>query len=237
MDSQTQKNLLNLVKKNYDEVAEEFDKSRNRNLEPLWSELIKICENAKDGHRILDVGCGNGRLLKAFKNKKIYYLGVDNSEEIIKIAKAKYPKNKFVSGDISDLGQIPEINFNYVFAVAVLHHIPGKKLRLKALKQLKNKINKNGKIIITAWNMWPHKRFRKLIFKFALLKLIKKNPRLGGTGKMDFGDIIFDGFNKISQRYYHAFTKFGLWRLSKKAGLKVERIYKDKFNYYAILKK
>lgn len=230
MDSQTQKNLLSLVSRNYDEVAEEFDKSRSKYSEPLWSELAKLAGQVKNSGRVLDVGCGNGRLLEIIGKKKIIYLGVDNSQNIINIAKAKYPNYKFVLGNILELSQLPDINFNYVFCVAVLHHLPGKDLRLKALKQLKNKISDEGKIIITAWNMWSQAKFRKLIIKFFLLKLLKKN-------NMDFGDIIFEGFSKFSKRYYHAFTKLELRRLGRKAGLKTERIYKDKFNYYAVFKK
>ena len=92
----------------------------------------------------------------------------------------------------------------------------------------------DGKIIIAVWNLWGQKKFKKLVFKFALLKLIKKN-------KMDIGDILFDWKNSkgeiVSRRYYHAFTKRELKKIIKKAGLKIEKIYKDKFNYYAVLKK
>ena len=56
---------------------------------------------------------------------------------------------------------------------------------------------------------------------------------------MDFGDILFDWKNsqgeKTSKRYYHAFKKGELKRVIKKAGLKIEKIYKDKYNYYALL--
>jgi len=235
MDSQTQKNLLEIVKQNYEEIAEEFSQSRGRFSEPLWSGLVKICQNIKDGDKILDVGCGNGRLLEIIKDKKIKYVGVDNSERILKIAQAKYgsPDTLFKPGDILNLGEISELNFDYVFSNAVLHHIPGRDLQIKALKQLKNKIRPEGKIIITVWNLWNNsskKDFKKLIAKFSILKLLKKN-------KMDWGDVVFSGFNAKSKRYYHAFTMIGLRKIIKKSGLKIEKLHKDKYNYYAVLGK
>jgi len=237
MDKQTQKNLLNIVRRNYEEIAADFSETRKRHLEPLWSEFVKIGKQVKKNDKILDVGCGNGRLLEIIGKKDINYLGVDSNQELINIAKQRFSRNKFVVGDILDLGQIKDINFNYVFCVAVFHHLPGKNLRIKALRQLKNKVSQDGRIILTVWNLWSQPKFRKLIFKFTLLKLIKKNPRYSGTGKMDFGDILFSGFNAQAQRYYHAFTKFGLRKIIKKSGLKIEKLYKDKYNYYAILKK
>lgn len=231
MDKQTQKNLLNIVKKNYEEISDQFNQTRRKY---LWPELLKLTKSVKNGNKILDAGCGNGRLLETFKNKRIQYLGIDNSIELIKHARAKYPKQKFIINDILALGKIPEINFDYVFCIAVLQHIPSKDLRIAALRQLKNKVKPDGKIIIIVWNLWSQAKFRKLILKFAVLKLIKKN-------KMDFGDILFDWKNSagqvISRRYYHAFTKRQLKKIIKKAGLKINKIYKDKYNYYAILKK
>jgi 2-polyprenyl-3-methyl-5-hydroxy-6-metoxy-1,4-benzoquinol methylase len=233
MDKQTEKELLKIVKKNYKEIANEFNNTRKRKPENLWSGLIEISKNIKNTESVLDVGCGNGRLIDIIGNKKINYLGIDNCSKIIKIAKKNYPEKKFKTADILDLGSLKELNFDYVFLNAVLHHIPGKKLRIQALKQLKNKINKDGKIIITVWNLWngnSKKNFKKLIIKFFFLKLLKKN-------NMDFGDIIFPGFKNKSKRYYHAFTKRSLKKIFKKAGLKIEKIYKDKHNYYAILTK
>ncbi len=231
MNKQTEKNLLDTVKKNYSEISDQFNNTRKKH---LWPELIKLTKNVKNNDKILDAGCGNGRLLEAFKDKKIKYLGFDNSVELIEYAQKKYPKQKFLVNDILDLGKIPEINFNYVYCIAVLQHIPGKKLRVAALKQLKNKITEDGKIIITTWNLWSQTKFRKLIFKFWLLRLIKKN-------KMDFGDILFDWKNPagqaLSRRYYHGFTKRELKKTAKKAGLKTNKIYKDKYNYYVILEK
>jgi 2-polyprenyl-3-methyl-5-hydroxy-6-metoxy-1,4-benzoquinol methylase len=237
MNKQTQKELLDIVKSNYEAVADEFNETRKKY---LWPELLNLAETVKDGDKILDAGCGNGRLLKAMQDKKIDYLGVDNSENLIAKAweefadediKAKY---EFRNGNILELANFPELNFDYIFSIAVLHHFPGTDLRVQALKQLKNKISQNGKIIITAWNLWSQPKYRTLIIKFFLLKLIGKN-------KMDMGDILFDWKNTKgeikSRRYYHAFTKRELKKTIYKAGFKIEKIYKDKYNYYLILKK
>ena len=230
MNKQTRDKILEIVKRNYDEIADHYNETRKKHLLPLWKEIFNIASVVKNGQRVLDIGCGNGRLLGAFENKNIKYLGIDNNEKLIEHARKNYPGKNFRVGDILELGKIPEINFDYVFSMAVLHHVPGKKMQIDALKQLRNKIKQDGKIIITVWNLWDQKKFRKQILKYALLKLIKKN-------KMDFGDILFPGFNAQSYRYYHAFTRGGLKKIARKAGLKVERIFNDKFNYYLILKK
>lgn len=228
MKKQIQNEILKIVEKNYSEIAEEYSQTRKK---MIWPSLDEILKNVKDGQKILDVGCGSGRILDVIKEREIDYLGVDKCESMLEFSKKNYPDFKFIQGDILELGKISEIDYDYVFCIAVLHHLPGMDLRVKALKQLKNKIKKDGKIIITVWNLWDEKKYSKLIWKFWLLKFFKKN-------KMDFGDILFDwaGPNNInSKRYYHAFTKQELKKICKLAGLKIEKLFKDKHNYYLII--
>lgn len=236
MDKNTQQELLRIVEKNYNDIADDFHETRKKY---LWPELLNLTNEVKNGDSILDVGCGNGRLLEAFKEKKIKYIGIDQSEELIKIAEKYYKSDprfsvsdfQFRVANILELGKIPQMNFDHVFSIAVLHHLPGEKLRVDALKQLKNKIKNDGKIILTAWNLWPQKKYRKLILKFFILKLIGKN-------KMDFGDIVFNWKGEEGKkRYYHAFREKELKKLIKKAELKIEKSYKDRYNYYLVLKK
>lgn len=228
MDKQTQQELLKIVEKNYNDIAEDFHETRKKY---LWPELLNLTSEVKNGDSVLDVGCGNGRLLEAFKDREVKYLGVDNSEELIKFAKEQYPDREFSVANILELGKVPQMNFDHVFSIAVLHHLPGEKLRVDALKQLKNKVKNDGKIILTVWNLWPQKKFFKLIIKFFLLKLIGKN-------KTEFGDIVFNWKGIVGKRrYYHAFREKELKDIAKKAELKIEKIYKDKYNYYLVLKK
>jgi len=234
MDKQTQKELLDIVERNYEEIAEQYNETRKKHLQPLWNGLIKIAKEVKEGDSVMDIGCGNGRLLEAFLGRKINYLGIDKNEKLLSLAKKNYPNYEFIIGDILELGKIPVLDFDYVFLVAMFHNLPGKNLRLQALKQIRNKIKNDGQAVIIAWNMWSQKKFRKVIWKYFLLKLIKKN-------KMDFGDILFNWKNSqgeaVSQRYYHAFRKREFKKLVRRSGLKIKKLYKDKFNYYLVLKK
>jgi SAM-dependent methyltransferase len=234
MKKETAKNLLDLVKQNYEEIAADFDVTRRK---ALWPEIKNLAAAVKPGLRVLDAGCGNGRLLGAFKNKPIEYLGVDSSEKLIKAARKNYPDNKFVVGDILKLDAIPDDNFDYIFCLAVLQHIPSEKLRRRALEEMRNKLSPDGQIIISVWNLWSSvwgkKRYRRLIFKNWLLKLGRKN-------RLDFGDMIFPWKNSLgeetSARYYHAFIKREFKRLARRSGLKFVQLKKDKFNYWLILK-
>jgi tRNA (uracil-5-)-methyltransferase TRM9 len=230
MNKDTQKELLRIVRKNYEDEARTFDETREK---PIWPPLLGMLKQVEMGASVLDVGCGNGRLLKILAEHNVKYVGVDQSEALINICQGKYPEYKFTVEDILNLGELPEYDFDYVYCIAVLQHLPGVDLRLQALKQLKNKIKPGGKIVLSVWNMWPQEKYRKMIYKFALLKLVGKN-------KTDWQDILFDWRapnGQMSKRYYHAFRQSELKKLFKKAGLRIEKIFKDDYNYYAVLTK
>lgn len=232
MKSKVKKNLLKIVRENYQSISDHFSKTREKFPKP---ELLRLAKEVESKSKVLDVGCGNGKLVKHLP-ENIEYLGLDTNENFIKIASEKYPNEtiQFRFGDCLELNQEPEVNFDWVFCLAVLHHIPSFDLRVKALKQLRNKVNKEGKIVLTVWNLYKSKKYRKLIFKFWLLKLI-------GKSEMEKGDILFSWKNpkgeQVSQRYYHAFTKRELKKTCKKSKLKIEKIYKKDFNFYIILKR
>lgn len=221
---------MRIVRKNYEDDARTFDETREKFILPPLSDFLNKVEL---GVKVLDVGCGNGRTLKILTERHAKYIGVDQSESLIKICQDKYPEYKFAVEDILNLGELPDYDFDYVFCIAVLQHLPGKDLRVQALKQLKNKIKVGGKIILTVWNMWPLEKYRKMIYKFSLLKIFGKN-------KMDWNDVLFDWRapnSQMSKRYYHVFYRGELKKLVKKSGLKIKKIFKDNFNYYLVLTK
>jgi 2-polyprenyl-3-methyl-5-hydroxy-6-metoxy-1,4-benzoquinol methylase len=229
MDKTTKQDLLDIVKNNYEQMAADFSTSRQK---LFWPELQKLAIPVKAGDRVLDLGCGQGRLLEIFKDRSIDYLGLDQSASLIKIAKINYPTFNFQVLNLESIDKLSERNFNYIFCVAVLHHIPGTEERVVVLRKMAEKLAPGGQIIISVWNLWNRRKFLKLILKFWL-------QRISGRHKMDRGDILFPwgGKEGVGTRYYHAFTGGELKKISRSANLKIEKLYKDRFNYYLVLKK
>jgi len=228
MKKDVQIKLLKIVHDNYRDIAAQFDVTRKKY---IWPELAKVLSGLKDGDSLLDVGCGNGRLIENLGNKNISYLGVDNSEELIKLAKINYPEQNFKVLDILKLETLTQ-KFDLVISVAVLHHLPSQELRLEALKKLKSVTTPGGQIIFSVWKLWSNKKYKKYLWQNIWQKLTFKS-------NLDFGDLLFPWKNNrgeaVSERYYHAFTKRGLKRLLNLAGLKNCKLYSDQHNYWVVI--
>ena len=181
----------------------------------------------KDGDRVLDLGCGNGRLLLVLREKKIDYIGVDISEKLIKIAKKNFPDKKFQL--VSPLNfPFPENYFDKVFCIRVLPHIPSQELRLSFLKKIFKILKPQGILILSCWYLWNFKNKKNLflVIRNCLLKIL-------GRSKLDFGDALVPWQNKI-MRYYHFFTQSGLKKLVRGAGFKIKEVWESNFDIFLI---
>ena len=130
MNSKTAKNLLQKVKQNYETIARTFSDSRFR----IWPELKKFQKYLRPNNKVLDLGCGNGRLYELFKNQKINYTGADNCQTLVSLAKKKHPNVKFISADALNL-PFKDNQFDAIFSIAMFHQIPSYELREKALRE------------------------------------------------------------------------------------------------------
>ncbi len=229
MDLEYAKFILEKTKENYNLIAEEFSATRKE----IWEELEFLFKDLKEGEKVLDLGCGNGRWYKVFKEKGVDYFGVDNSEKLIQIAKENFPEAKFFVGDALNL-PFPENFFDKIYSIALLHHIPSEEFRIKVLNEAKRVLKKRGILVLTCWKIH---RLREIfaLLKYTLLKLI-------GKSKLDFKDV-FLLWGKKTLRYYHCFSKRELEKLIKKAGFEIleSGVVKNKRgnrkNYYLICKK
>lgn len=65
--------------------------------------LLKISGDFS-GKKILDFGCGKGDLYEFIKKRdiSINYCGIDVNENLIKLAKSKYPETEFIAVDLEE---------------------------------------------------------------------------------------------------------------------------------------
>jgi ubiquinone/menaquinone biosynthesis C-methylase UbiE len=206
----------------YDQMADKFSNTRKN----FWGDLAFISDYVKDGDRILDYGCGNGRLLEILKDKNIEYIGLDISQKLIDLAKAKYPERVESFFKISSLSSLafPDDFFNRIISVAVFHHFPEKYAKEMA-KELFRITKPDGTLIVTVWNLWQKKR-RKNIFNFtAILGKIFQKGEYRGFG---FRDILVPFQNNqggVFKRYHRVYTIRSLAEVFLFAGFEVEKCF------------
>jgi len=229
MEKEYAKYLLKKTKDDYNLIADDFSRTRSF----AWEELRPLAQHTIPGEKILDLGCGNGRLLQIFKGMNIEYFGVDSSEKLIKIAKEKYPKKKFQVADALNL-PFPGNFFDKIYSIAVLHHIPSTEFRFQFLKEARRVLKPEGLLILTVWNLWQRQNW-KLLLKFNLSKL-------SGKSKLDFNDV-FVTWRKTIKRYIHCFTLKELSSFTEKIGFQIkdsgylDRGKTKKANIYLIVEK
>lgn len=225
MKEEIVKKILNDTEAGYDLISEKFSQTRNR----FWSELEFINKFAKNGDKVLDFGCGNGRLLDLIKDKDIDYVGVDVSNELIGLAKKNiiltqgFKRVNFlkIENDFKRL-PFPAEYFGAIYSIAVFHHLPGHELRLDNAKELFRLLAPGGYIVITVWDLWQsgHKKnYKKNIIENWKNKILQKS-------ELDWNDcwITFaDNKGETFGRFHHAFTIWSLKSLFKKSGFKVLR--------------
>jgi len=202
--------LIEKTKKDYNLIAKDFSEKRKK----IWEELMFLFKDLKEGERILDLGCGNGRWFKLFKEKRVKYIGVDNSEKLIEIAKRNFPEGNFILAEATSL---PFRNnfFDKVYCIAFLHQVPSSFFRKKVLSEVKRVLKPEGKLILTVWKIFRLKE-KLLLLKYTIFKIL-------GRSKLDWKDI-FIPWGKKTSRYYHCFSQKELEKLIKETNFEILKI-------------
>jgi SAM-dependent methyltransferase len=78
--------------------------------------------DAKQGDRILDIGCGTGDILNSLPH--VQYAGFDINEKYIATAKGRFEgRGEFVCASLKEYNLRGETSFDIVLATGVLHHL------------------------------------------------------------------------------------------------------------------
>lgn len=127
----------------YDKLAEKYDSDRFEN---TYGKFIDFQERrildrllADKKETILDLACGSGRFMN-YAN-----VGVDASEEMLKIASEKYPDKTFHLSDAEHI-PIPDNTFDTIITFHFFMHLDHSKVQ-KVLNECHRVLKNNGRII------------------------------------------------------------------------------------------
>lgn len=194
----------------FDEIAEHFDKTRNR----LWDEVVDFLSDL-DGI-IIDLGCGNGRHSVKAKELGLNFVCLDISKKLLNIAKDKTGNvGSYVRSGLKNLPFRKE-SFDNAIYIAALHHLSDG--RIGSLKECKRVLKKRGKIMISSWareqDRWDLEE--------------DESETMVPWHKPD---------GTIVDRYYYLYRLNELSEDVKKSGLKVLDEFRSESNNYVIAEK
>jgi len=176
----------------------------------LWPEekmIFKEYETYISGKRLLDIGCGGGRIIPALKALTQDYVGIDYSEGMIKACQEKFKSLKFIHCDASDLAVFDDESFDFVLFTFNGIDCMSHEKRIKILREI-HRILKYGGVFafsshnlddrrhVTAFNIFDINIFNNIRNIHSYLKVRKHQIRtetyailsdpLGGFGALTY---------------------------------------------------
>jgi SAM-dependent methyltransferase len=158
-----------------------FNKNTPTYTAKRYRTIINFVNNQKkEKASLIDVGCGDGTVLKAFKEETdiVDFMGMDISGNYLKLTKEQVGCDTF-KGSILDIKLPQKIDrtFDYVIVGAILHHLIGdnrdesKEMAKKALKNAFDLLSPAGYLIISEPTYSPKESMDKV---FNIKKFITK---------------------------------------------------------------
>ena len=114
------------------------------------------------GKRMLDIGCGIGRLERGFSQMFGGVWGVDVSGEMISQAiklNQGFENVKFVKGNGQDLSAFADEFFDFVFSTITFQHIPKKRIILNYFREIHRVLKSGGLFKLQVREPWAGAAF------------------------------------------------------------------------------
>lgn len=221
MNQETVNKIISETEQGYDLISDKFSATRKF----MWRDLEFIREKIEAQGKLLDLGCGNGRLIETLKDKNVKYYGVDVSQKLIEIARQKYPQfsQNFIKITGQDSLPFSDNFFNTAVSIAVFHHFPSHEYRLKMAQEIYRILKPEGILIVSVWNLWQWKYFSCVLANWW--QKIKGKSDLAWTDcRISFQNNQGMKFN----RYHHAFFVRELMGIFITQGFQIMEIKKRK---------
>jgi trans-aconitate methyltransferase len=124
--------------------------AENSSLQKSYADTLLAAIQLRGQERILDLGCGDGRLTAALSRRVPHgsVLGVDISPEMTAYARARfnvaeYPNLAFETGNASELKR--EREFDLITSFSMLHWV---KDQMDALRRMRHALREHGQVLL-----------------------------------------------------------------------------------------
>lgn len=183
---------------------------------PGWQRLVDHLPPPATGEpfRVLDVGCGHGRLatfLAAALSWPLAYVGVDGSPTMLGLARRHLAPLPAVQLQRRELTAprgpvLPAGPFQLVALLGVLHHLPGAHVRRRLLAAAAARLAPGGVLVLTVWRFAQDPRFVDKVVPWAELNRRLRRPL--DLARLEEGDLLlpFAG-NPSALRYCHGVSE------------------------------
>src|SRR5450755_4523319 len=102
---------------------------------------------------ILDVGVGGGRTTPYLSQVASHYVGLDYSEEMVKICRKKFPQLKFSVADASNLAEFQDASFDVVvMSFNTIDYLLPDEKRQQCLEECRRVLRNGGVLIFSSHN-------------------------------------------------------------------------------------
>ena len=184
---------------------------------PLARADVAFCESVfTTPGRLLDLGCGTGRLCVHFARKGFDCVGVDLSDEMLAKARANAPTAEFVRANLVDLAGLPDRSFDYAACLfSTLGMVRGAENRAAALASAARVLKPGGRFVLHVHNRW----FRGLGWKRVAGEFVR--TLLGRPGA---GDVTMPQTYGGAPLTLHHFTRREAEGLLAAAGFRVAAV-------------
>ena len=128
------------------------------------------------GMAILDMGVGGGRTTPYLSQKASRYVGIDYSEEMVRLCRDKFPRTEFLVADASDLSAFSDGSFDaIVFSFNGLDYFFPEEQRWKCLQECWRVLRAGGVFVFSSHNpravlvrpAWDRERLRAFAGKLV----------------------------------------------------------------------
>ena len=201
------------------EIAKNYD-SYLSNSSIFSTDIAFVEKHCLKTGRLLDMGCGAGRLLIHFAKRGYRVLGVDLSDPMLDVAKAKAladgVKIQFLKANLVELDALRDKSFDYAACLfSTLGMINGKEERRSVVAHAYRLLRPGGKLILHVHNRWFN--FWDPAGRRWLCKDIFRSLQSDDCA----GDRVMPPHQGIGPLSLHHFTRSEVIRLLKDCGFRI----------------